>query len=309
MEDLRPRVEEKDVAGVVAECMGRPPVDVRRLSSGQISATFEVVLTDQALIVQFSQPDMALGLAVERLFAERLEVAGVPIRKVLGDGGYEGLRFTIARKAPGKELSALSPDEFEAALPSVFDTLLAVSSVGIEDSNGFGWFGANGQGMFQTWQDHLNQVRDEEPGKFYGNWHTLFDTTFLGRSLFDGYFSRMARLLEGISPPRHLVHGGFGGTNVLAENGKVTAVLDWQDARFGDPLFDLAYMDFWVWDLDLVKLFERHCSTRGINHEAYRERILTYKYYIGLDSMRFFAKTGNRDAYDWVLRILDELTA
>jgi hygromycin-B 4-O-kinase len=142
---------------------------------------------------------------------------------------------------------------------------------------------------------------------FYGKWHGLFDTTFLERDRFDEYFREMTRLSEGLGAPRRLVHGGFGYDNVLIHEGQVSAVLDWQDARFGDPLFDVAYLDFWPSGFDLVDLYESHCGKKGLLHENYRHRITCYKYYIGLDAMRFFAKTENRGAYDQVLEIVEDL--
>ena len=54
---------------------------------------------------------------------------------------------------------------------------------------------------------------------------------------------RIARLRRLPSPepePPVLVHGDFNPTNLLAENGEITAVLDWEFAMSGPPLLDLA---------------------------------------------------------------------
>lgn len=47
-------------------------------------------------------------------------------------------------------------------------------------------------------------------------------------------------------PPR-LVHGDFRLGNLLVENGRLTGVLDWELAHFGDPHEDLAYGCMTVW--------------------------------------------------------------
>lgn len=141
---------------------------------------------------------------------------------------------------------------------------------------------------------------------FYGEWHTLFQTTFLDRKVFD-YYDRMLKLLHKTPTARSLVHGGYGYGNVLVDSTEVTVVLDWTDARFGDPLFDLAYMDFWPSGYDLVDPYQRFCEERDITYEHYRERVQCYKYYSGLDAMRFFAKTENKNAHNSVIAILDGL--
>jgi hygromycin-B 4-O-kinase len=308
MKDIRPRIDDSTAARVLEGCVGEKALEVSRVSSGLISATFQCLAQTGTFIVQFNEPDLAEGLTVERRFKERLRKAGVPLREVIGDGMHEGLKWTVTKKAPGKRMTSLDSVDYEAALPSVFDTLLAISGVDVSDWDGYGWFNENGQGMWETWAAHLFFVQEEEPeGMFYGSWHSLFDTTFLERGRFEEYFSEMARLSKGLSPPRQLVHGGFGYDNVLVEKRKVSAVLDWQDARFGDSLLDLAYADFWPSGFDLTDMFQSHCEARGVRHDDYHRRVRCYKYYIGLDAMRFFAKTDNRDAYDQVLGIVEDL--
>jgi len=306
--DIRPRIDDDTVRGIFEGCLGRPPWKVSRISSGLVSSTFECSVGEESYVVQFTEPDMAMGLTIERRFGRRLFRAGVPLRQVLGDGALEGLRWTVTKKVVGERMTALTPEAYEEALPSVFDTLLALSSVDIADTEGFGWPDENGKGGWKTWESHLLFVREEEPaGMFYGSWHSLFDTTFLERERFFRYLGEMEESMTGVEVPRRLVHGGFGYDNVLVHEGKVSAVLDWQDARFGDPLLDVAYLDFWPSGFNLVERYESHCGERGISHHNYSGRIRCYKYYIGLDAMRFFAKTDNRAAYDHVIQIVEHL--
>lgn len=306
--DIRPAVGPHEVRLILEDCIGHPPQRVDRVSSGQISSTFECLVKGEPYIVQFSEPELATGLAIERRFGQKLSQAGIPLREVICDGEHDGLAWTVTRRAAGKRMTALTREAYEGALPSVFDTLIALSAVDIADTVGYGWLDEDGQGGWESWEAHLSFVGEEEPEEmFYGKWHGLFDTTFLERDRFDGYFREMARLSEELRAPRRLVHGGFGYDNVLVHEGQVSAVLDWQDARFGDPLFDVAYLDFWPSGFDLVDLFESHCGRKGLVHDDYRHRIRCYKYYIALDAMRFFAKTENRGAYDQVIQIAEGL--
>jgi hygromycin-B 4-O-kinase len=306
--DIRAQIDVPVVSQILEGCIGHAPAEVKRIASGQISSTFECIGTGASHIVQFTEPGMATGLDIERRFGQRLSQAGVPLREVVCDGVHDGLRWTVTRKVVGEGMTALSGEAYEESLPSVFDTLLSLSSIDVSDTEGFGWLDERGRGGWETWEGHLASVQEEEPEeKFYGKWHGLFETTTLERRRFEGFFRSMRRLLDGLEAPRRLVHGGFGYDNVLVHEGKVSAVLDWQDARFGDPLFDVAYLDFWDSGVDLVDLFEAHCGERGVLHEGYRTRIRCYKYYIGLDAMRFFAKTDNRDAYEGAVQILERL--
>ncbi len=306
--DIRPRIDVGAVSRIFERCIGHAPEEMNRIGSGLISSTFECAARGELLVVQFAEPAMGTGVDVERRFGQRLTRVGVPLREVVCDGLDDGLRWTVTRKAVGETMTALSSEAYEASLASVFDTLLAVASVDVSDSGGYGWMDETGLGKWDTWAGHVLFVRDEEPEKmFYGKWRHLFETTFLERGVFERYSEEMALLLEGLEAPRGLVHGGFGYDNVLIHGASVSAVLDWQDARFGDPLYDVAYLDFWPSGFDLVDRFDAHCAQRGVSQVDYRRRVRCYKYNIGLDAMRFFAKTDNRGAYDGVVEILKDL--
>jgi aminoglycoside phosphotransferase (APT) family kinase protein len=60
------------------------------------------------------------------------------------------------------------------------------------------------------------------------------------------FVTYMLDWLEQHVPPNHnppvLVHGDFNIHNVLAENGRVTGILDWECSMFGAPEQDLAYI-------------------------------------------------------------------
>jgi aminoglycoside phosphotransferase (APT) family kinase protein len=74
--------------------------------------------------------------------------------------------------------------------------------------------------------EHLEVCRDQ--GALSAN-----DLALLERA-----FARHAPRLDAV--PVVLLHGDLGNPNVLVEGGRVTALLDWEDALAGDPMFDLA---------------------------------------------------------------------
>jgi aminoglycoside phosphotransferase (APT) family kinase protein len=56
----------------------------------------------------------------------------------------------------------------------------------------------------------------------------------------------IARAFEQARPvfdqaPSRLLHGDYGHQNILLCNGRISGILDWEDALCGDPIFDVAY--------------------------------------------------------------------
>jgi hygromycin-B 4-O-kinase len=146
----------------------------------------------------------------------------------------------------------------------------------------------------------LAHIREEDPEwDFYGKWHTLFETTFLERDIWESLYIRMVKLLDSCPDDRYLVHSNYGFGNVLAEGGRITAALDWLDAKYGDFLYDVAWLDFWAPEIGFQARFATHYAERGVAVPNYAERILCYECYIALDALRFFAKRRNEEAYRW----------
>lgn len=74
---------------------------------------------------------------------------------------------------------------------------------------------------------------------------------------------RAALARHGLAQPQNepvLLHGDFWPGNVLWEGGKLTAVLDWEDAKQGDPLLDVAIsrLDLaWIFSPKAMEVFTR----------------------------------------------------
>jgi hygromycin-B 4-O-kinase len=72
------------------------------------------------------------------------------------------------------------------------------------------------------------------------------------------------------------VHGGYGFNNMLAENGAVTAVLDWTEAMYGDFLYDVAWLNFWDPGHDYQAIFRADYAERGFAVPDFEQRLLCY---------------------------------
>ncbi len=61
--------------------------------------------------------------------------------------------------------------------------------------------------------------------------------------------------------PATLLHGDFWPGNSLWRNGRLAAVIDWEDAQLGDPLIDLAQSRseiVWIFGFEAMNVFTRH---------------------------------------------------
>lgn len=311
MSSVKASVPDEQIVTLLEEYFGRPVSDLQPLEGGEIAQTLAFVVDGEEYVIRFHAQVMGANFEKEAYIARHLAGSSVPIPAIVHVGRLGDFPYAISRKVQGQRLNTLPPPQVVALLPQLFDTLDAIHTAPMPPAAGYGLFDDRGIGMFPSWRDSLTFVREEEPDwEFYGKWHDLFDRTFLERDLFDRVYARMEGLLDACPEEHTLVHGGFDYSNVLAENGEISAVLDWIDAKYGDPLFDVAVLDFLDPERDIRARFARHAAEKGQDFPHYEERVLCYQCYLGLDGLRFFAKTEQEPGYQWarsrVLTLLGE---
>lgn len=99
-------------------------------------------------------------------------------------------------------------------------------------------------------------------------------------------------------PERTLVHGDVGFDNLLADEGGISAVLDWANAMYGDPLYDLAWLSFWPSPVDWLQVWRGRPGARW--DATVERRIVACWCFSALSAMRFFALTEQREVGSWV---------
>lgn len=301
MAPIKPEVEERDVLVLLSEHFGAPVTRLDSPRTGRIARTFFFAVDEQDYVVRFNRDTMgAANFPKEAYVYATWASPRIPIPEILAVGRLGDLHYAISRRVPGEPLVALPYPEYRALIPAFLDTLDAIHGVEVADGRGYGTFGDDGAGPFAGWRESLAVIREEqEPWEFYGEWHHLFEDSFLERDLFDRVYGRMTDLLEHCPEERHLVHGGYDLSNVLGHEGRITGVLDWIDAKYGDVLYDIAGLDFWTPGEGYAdRCRSRYAAGAGVP-PAYDERVLCYQCYHALDALRFCAKAGDRDGYAW----------
>lgn len=225
------------------------------------------------------------------------------IPEVIKQGGIEeGLYFSISKKLYGKTLNIANLDELNTVIPNLAIALQSINDVDISQTSGYGvWNIETGNASHKTWNESiLNIVKSS-----YFNWEELFVEGIYERDLFDKVYSKIVDLTKYVSEERSLVHGDFGFNNVLFEGENVTGVLDWALSRYGDFIYDIAYLSFWEDRIDYGAILKDYYASKNMSN--YNERLLCYKLHIGLTSSGFSAKWGSKKQYDETKSLLLKL--
>lgn len=166
----------------------------------------------------------------------------------------------------------------------------------MRSSRGYGPWDQEGTGEAASWHDFLAAVIENKTAGFYQDWHALFRSSFLERAVYDAVYRHMLHLLPYCPAERALLHGDLHFDNLLTAGQRITGVLDWGNACYGDPLYDVAWLGRWTaWGAPLVDAALLRARYGATPH--YDARLICYECFLGLDDLRFYAKTGRRAEY------------
>jgi hygromycin-B 4-O-kinase len=90
----------------------------------------------------------------------------------------------------------------------------------------------------------LNVARDRA-GERLSGWRVALEQSPTGTGPFDTAYAHLVRLAKAVPNARHLLHADLLNYNVLVDGDRLSAVLDWGSAMYGDWLFDLAWLSYW----------------------------------------------------------------
>lgn len=212
---------------------------------------------------------------------------GLPVPEVLEAAEDGALAFCISRRAPGRPVNDLDPAGASGTAPAVAAVLAAVAASDLAGTGGFGCFDGTGAAPHASWRGFLLSIagRDWAPVR-----------RRVDPALLDGLLATVAVLAPRCPEARALVHGDSGGSNVLGDGRLVTAVIDWDLALFGDPLYDRANIAFW----DEERL--RPSAALAPRHlPAFGERMRCYMARIGLEEIHASATGRFPDSLDWLV--------
>lgn len=227
---------------------------------------------------------------------------GIPVPRTHELGPLtDGFFYSITEKAAGRTLDHFTKPEIRRMMPELIRVLDAIHAVEIGDTL-FGNWGMHGESTEASWQDFL-RIRWED---FRAHEEKQDGPTLLEPDVVGILRARYGELIDYCGNVRQLVHGDYGFNNVLADGRKITAVIDWQESKYGDFLFDVAWLSFWDTDIDYAEIFRNHYHDRNIAVPNFCERLLCYQLNIGLGALRAYSNSNHTKPYEWAKkRLLD----
>ena len=176
--------------------------------------------------------------------------------------------YEILGAAKGRSLKSIEDEATQFTPPHLLRDLGRVAALVHEvETEGFGLLDVrpisegsieSGKGLLQSWREYVWLNLEVHVQACVG----IGAVTAAEAAKVMSTFKAAADILD-LAPSR-LLHGDLGAHNVFSDGERVTALIDWEDALCGDPVFDIAYWGTFGRDSMREYFLEGYQSTRAL---------------------------------------------
>lgn len=275
MSNCKAKVDQNEVTDFVRKQYNGN--SVKFIFGGESSQAFSFCVGEEEYILRVNKSYFAFRK--DQVAHERYASSRMPIPRIVDVERFsDTLYYAVSDKMPGEVNYSFS----SAVRPGLIQGLDKIHDVDVSSAQGFGYWNLEGNGSWKTWRDYLMHVGNIKP-------ITEDDPELVNIVM------RNLQHYSSFTPNgKWLVHGDYGFGNTLMEGKHVSGVIDWANSLYGDFVFDLAWMDFWLPSDD------GFFSAKFQDVSDFEERMLACKLFTGICCMSFFSSTEQPLKYNWV---------
>jgi len=297
MTDAKTSISDQVVADFLAD-EGMAVTALERITGGETSQAFLVKTQEKEFVLRVNKS--RAGFDKDAFAAQYFFFFFLPIPQIHFIKESSGFYFCMSDKARGEQVYEEYLEKNPGTIHSLFKTLSAIHATDLTHFSGYGKWDTQGHGENVSWKEYLIAMHD------VAHWQQLAADGVLELDLLNGLFSQLEELLPILPEERKLIHADPANDNMFALDARVTAVTDWDQSMYGDPLFDIAWLEFWADTIDFVEEYKQYCDAHGIFHENYEARIKAYLLYLAITTLLWYIEVNSPDGYHWLRKRLHE---
>jgi hygromycin-B 4-O-kinase len=269
-----------------------PAARIAVMRPGEWSVAYSVKTVDADVVARFSTHEEDFE---KDAYAARYSSAALPIPAIIDWGPALGGFYAVAPRMNGEHIDGLDETRMRRLLPALFAALDAMRAVDLSSASGFGGWRANGRTTHATWHEWLLGFFNEPATRGAPGWRELLQYSPTSVATFEEGYARLVQMAEFCPEERALFHDDLINRNVLINGDHISAVLDWGSSKYGDFLYDIANLVFYLpwfpeWrNIDFAAEARAHYDAIELDVPHYNERLLCYTLRIALDGMAYSA--------------------
>ncbi len=213
--------------------LGKPISSETPLKPGMDAEVFQVSADGQDYVVKIGDNVLNDIPALEYVETHDLRL---PVPRIVGRSSWNNIPFIIMTKCPGVMLAEISSDYYDQILPNLIRAQHELHQIHRNQAG-------NVQNPSESWTDYLShQFSGDHP---WFPWSDIVIRPGIDPLVIESARSQILYELQHQSLPEDsfsFLHTDFNQTNLLVDPNTLdlTGIIDWSEAIFRDPLYDLA---------------------------------------------------------------------
>jgi len=282
---------------IVRRATGSSPTEKQQIIKGEANEVHAIKIGGSPeVIVRINRESEAESrFQSERWAIEQAAKAGVPVPRVLLVESLQledrSVGISVEERLPGIPLDELamhtSDDELADILQRAGALLSLVHSVITE---GFGEVDKLGRGEHASICGIFSQENLSERVLLAAARSASLNPNLLRRALH--ILHDFPKSYPPVSP--RLLHGDFGPKHILVESGKITGIIDFENAGSGDPVREFANWQFFFEDRYPMESLKRGYTDKSVFGDDFERRFFVWRLVIGLSSLSYYLAEGNQ---------------
>lgn len=280
------------IEDMVKKATGSDSAQKERIIAGEVNEVYSVITkSGEGVVVRISRLGKNNFEAEERII-RLARIAGVPAPKVLlieqVSSDVEDLTFCVEEKIEGEPLRSLMDSMDRNTLISIAleagELLSKINGISVDK------FGPLADPeLFKVWADWVFNIEKRKAGikaagKLVGIKSIQVDEAF-------ELLEKNAELFE-IKDAR-LLHGDFSPKHILVVDNHIAGILDFENAKGGDPIRDLAWLNFFYGDSFSIDWLKAGYKDKDIFDERFIIKMKLYRLHLGLDLLEYYGSEKN----------------
>lgn len=266
------------------------------IGQGEWSKAYYFAVNNQSKVIRISRLDEDFK---RDKFAWELASGQIPIPEIEEIGKIEDDFYAISSRIDGIMIDNLDSHSTRSILPELLRLLISLQQVETSQTKGFGGWDVAGNGVRGSWNDFVTSIAADTAFSRLKGWKEKLTGNKRALEIFNQGYKELKVLSKYCPEKREVIHNDLLHFNVLAKDNKITGVIDWGCALYGDHLYDLAMFTLWQFyypamkGIDLVNEAKQYFKDYKIDLTNFEERLRCYQIHLALDGMAYNAYKEN----------------
>lgn len=284
----------------VFKATGKSIKEKTRIIEGENNEVYDIKLTDDIHVIVRINHNSASALKREEWAINECRKIGVPVPTILLSeliqSGKQHFAFSIQSKIPGVLLKTILKEVAEEEKKALIQKAGTIFSlIHTVSTSGFGELDGSGQGEYKTFLDRLQQLYEskwyiQELAQKYEIAEETIEKT-------NEYIKKYEKLVT--NTESKLLHNDYRPIHIFFENNEICGVIDFEVARAGDPIQDLATWDYYFWDRFPFEWLTSGYTNKTLFDKDFDIKLNVYKLISCIELLYTHDKIGSMSGIDF----------